>query len=185
MSAPLLHFRVRLDPETGHLDGPLRREIERRWPTGMARNALTVATLTITHGEEPFAIEIDGWPAMQASIYKFLSRKVRRWTPMGYIVMVTKLGYVRRTPEDQFKLAGEMTREDEEAGLADDCPDVVVAVFPTTGDNDILLMSNRGRYARFAEDMLRPMGAGARGVQCWQDMKLGEHVVSAAAVHGE
>jgi len=73
VAGPQLHFRIRLNPETAHLDGPLRREIQRRWPYYKeTRDTRIISTLEITHGEQEFAIEILGWPAKQASIRAFL-----------------------------------------------------------------------------------------------------------------
>jgi len=181
----LLHFRITLDEETGHLDSRLRQEIDRRWPWLAAPGIWLVSTLTIEHGDAPFSLQIDGWPTVQASIRKFLLWKIRSWTPMGYVVMVTKAGYVRRTPEDYFKLPEEMTTEDLAAGLPEDSTDTVVAVLATPGDQDILLMSNMGRYVRFYEEDVRPMGMKAKGECCWREMEDGEHVVTATAIEVE
>ncbi len=73
MSAPTLHFCIRLDPETAHLDGPLRREIQRRWPFWKEiRRDLIVSTVDLQHAEELFTLEVSGWPAFNQSIRAYL-----------------------------------------------------------------------------------------------------------------
>ena len=63
-----LHFRIRLDEETGFLDGRLCREIESRWPLKKPQ----VSTLDLAHDQEGFRIEIVGWPGCRDSILRFL-----------------------------------------------------------------------------------------------------------------
>lgn len=73
MSDPGLRFVIRLDPETAHLDGPLRREIERRWPTRrVPHKCVKVSTLDLQHAEEGFRLEVVGWPAHRDNIRAFL-----------------------------------------------------------------------------------------------------------------
>ena len=80
MTEATLHFRIALDEEAGHLDGPLRREIMRRWP--LTRPG--IATLEIVHGQEGFALEIDGWPGCSGNIRRFLLGIVARVRRAAY-----------------------------------------------------------------------------------------------------
>lgn len=72
MADPRLHFRIRLDPEHAHLDGPLRREINRRWMAGTG-----TATCDIAHADEGFRLEVVGWPAHNESIRAYLLDLIR------------------------------------------------------------------------------------------------------------
>jgi len=78
-----------------------------------------------------------------------------------YILMVTKLGRVKKTSLLEFerplrkgKIALKINEEDE-----------IISAVITNGDNDILLVSRRGMSIRFHESDVRPMGRTAAGVK--------------------
>ena len=78
-----------------------------------------------------------------------------------YIMMVTKLGIVKKTPISEFnrpirrgKIALTIREDDE-----------IISAVLTNGNNDILLISKDGKAARFNESDVRPMGRTASGVR--------------------
>ncbi|RME67820.1 MAG: DNA gyrase subunit A, partial [Nitrospirae bacterium] len=78
----------------------------------------------------------------------------------GYIFMVTKNGYVKKTPVEEFsnpRSTGIIAISLEEG---DQLRDVLL----TTGTDDIVLCTRAGQAIRFKEEDVRPMGRNARGV---------------------
>ena len=78
-----------------------------------------------------------------------------------YIMMVTKLGIVKKTPLAEFsrpirrgKIALTIREDDE-----------IISAVLTSGQDDILLISRDGKAARFNEADVRPMGRTASGVR--------------------
>ncbi len=78
-----------------------------------------------------------------------------------YIMMVTKLGIVKKTPLSEFsrpirrgKIALTIREDDE-----------IISAVLTSGQDDILLISRDGKAARFNEADVRPMGRTASGVR--------------------
>ncbi len=95
-----------------------------------------------------------------------------------YLVMATKDGKTKKVPVDDFKkvrragLIAISLKKGDELGW----------VKPTTGNDEIVLISNKGKAIRFDEDELRPMGRNAQGVK---GMKLKKgHLVSMDVVPG-
>ncbi|MFB6172211.1 MAG: DNA gyrase subunit A [Haloarculaceae archaeon] len=78
----------------------------------------------------------------------------------GYLSMVTRDGYVKRTAVDAFENvhSGGIRAVRLEDG------DRLVDVEVTDGDGDLLIATRRGMTIRFAESGARPMGRAARGV---------------------
>ncbi|MCE1239464.1 MAG: DNA gyrase subunit A [Azonexaceae bacterium] len=90
-----------------------------------------------------------------------------------FIFMATHTGTVKKTPLSDFsnpRKAGIIAID-----LLDD--DYLIGVELTTGQSDIVLVSNAGKAVWFDEEDVRPMGRGARGVR---GMKLqeGQTVIS-------
>lgn len=79
----------------------------------------------------------------------------------AYLTMVTRNGYVKRTPIEEFEntfSTGIIATRLEET-------DELVGVVVTTGDQDIVISTENGQAIRFDEDEVRPMGRTARGVR--------------------
>jgi DNA gyrase subunit A len=92
---------------------------------------------------------------------------VRTFDEDRFIFMATANGTVKKTPLSDF------SRPREKGIIAVDLEegDYLVGAAITDGRCDVMLFSDDGKAVRFAEDDVRPMGRGARGVR---GMKLGE-----------
>ena len=98
---------------------------------------------------------------------------VKEFSDDKYIFMATRSGTVKKTPLSDFsnpRKAGIIAVD-----LLDD--DYLIGVELTTGQSDIVLVSDAGKAVWFDEEDVRPMGRGARGVR---GMKLmdGQAVIS-------
>ncbi len=90
-----------------------------------------------------------------------------------YLFFATKLGQVKKT---RFTEYDSSLRSGLIAlNLKDD--DELVRVIPTSGENEILMLSKQGMTIRFAESEARPMGRSAAGVRGMR-MRAGDEVVS-------
>ena len=78
----------------------------------------------------------------------------------GYIVMVSALGKIKKTSIEEFS----RPRSTGIIALTIDPEDELIDVNFTSGENDILLASKKGKAIRFNERLVRPMGRQARGV---------------------
>jgi len=79
----------------------------------------------------------------------------------NFLTMVTRSGTIKRT---QFS-AYITRRKGGVQGINLDDGDELIAVELTSGDDDILLATNKGMGIRFAEKELRPIGRVGRGVR--------------------
>ncbi len=98
---------------------------------------------------------------------------VKEFVDDKFIFMATRDGTVKKTPLSDFsnpRKAGIIAVD-----LLDD--DYLIGVELTTGQSDIVLVSDAGKAVWFDEEDVRPMGRGARGVR---GMKLqeGQKVIS-------
>ena len=98
---------------------------------------------------------------------------VKEFVDDRFIFMATRDGTVKKTPLSDFsnpRKAGIIAVD-----LLDD--DYLIGVELTTGQSDIVLVSDAGKAVWFDEEDVRPMGRGARGVR---GMKLqpGQTVIS-------
>jgi DNA gyrase subunit A len=98
---------------------------------------------------------------------------VKEFSDDKFIFMATRDGTVKKTPLSDFsnpRKAGIIAVD-----LLDD--DYLIGVELTTGQSDIVLVSDAGKAVWFDEEDVRPMGRGARGVR---GMKLqeGQTVIS-------
>ncbi len=98
---------------------------------------------------------------------------VKEFADDKFIFMATRAGTVKKTPLSDFsnpRKAGIIAVD-----LLDD--DYLIGVELTTGQSDIVLVSDAGKAVWFDEEDVRPMGRGARGVR---GMKLqdGQAVIS-------
>ena len=98
---------------------------------------------------------------------------VKEFADDKFIFMATRDGTVKKTPLSDFsnpRKAGIIAVD-----LVDD--DYLIGVELTTGQSDVVLVSDAGKAVWFDEEDVRPMGRGARGVR---GMKLqpGQTVIS-------
>ena len=101
----------------------------------------------------------------------------RDYETMRYLMFVTRRGVVKRTrflEYDKSRSRGLIAINLREG-------DELVRVLPTSGTDDVCLVSASGRLMRFSESEVRSVGRGAAGVR---GMKLadGDVVVAASAV---
>lgn len=103
---------------------------------------------------------------------------VQELTTEGYIVMVSKQGKIKKTSISEFS----RPRSTGLIALTIDPDDELIDVNFTTGSNDILLSTRKGKAIRFNEDQVRPMGRPARGVKSItmrrDDSLIGMEVIS-------
>jgi len=92
---------------------------------------------------------------------------VKTFDENHFVFMATASGTVKKSPLSDF------SRPREKGIIAVDLEegDYLVGAAITDGRCDVMLFSDDGKAVRFAEDDVRPMGRGARGVR---GMKLGE-----------
>jgi DNA gyrase subunit A len=92
---------------------------------------------------------------------------VKTFDESHFVFMATASGTVKKTPLSDF------SRPREKGIIAVDLEegDYLVGAAITDGRCDVMLFSDDGKAVRFAEDDVRPMGRGARGVR---GMTLGE-----------
>ncbi|MEJ2717742.1 MAG: DNA gyrase subunit A [Deltaproteobacteria bacterium] len=79
----------------------------------------------------------------------------------GYVVMVSAKGKIKKTAISEFS----RPRSTGLIALTIEPDDELIDVNFTTGENEILLATAKGKAIRFHEDGVRPMGRQARGVR--------------------
>jgi DNA gyrase subunit A len=85
---------------------------------------------------------------------------VHNFEDAEYLMMVTRLGRIKRTEISQFA----NVRPSGLIAIGLDDGDSLGWVKMTHGDNDIIIVSEQGRGIRFSEEDVRPMGRNAAGV---------------------
>ncbi|MEM7288245.1 MAG: DNA gyrase subunit A [Actinomycetota bacterium] len=90
-----------------------------------------------------------------------------------FLVFATKNGQVKKTKFNEY----DKSRRDGLIAINLKDGDELVRVIPTSGEDDICLVSSGGRLMRFAEDEVRAMGRAAAGVRGMK-LKDGDEVVS-------
>ncbi|MEK7123930.1 MAG: DNA gyrase C-terminal beta-propeller domain-containing protein, partial [Patescibacteria group bacterium] len=78
-----------------------------------------------------------------------------------YLFMATKNGIIKKTPLEDFKTV----RRNGLIALKLKKDDVLRAVLPTSGRDEIILTSGNGQAVRFSEKDARPMGRNAAGTK--------------------
>ena len=105
---------------------------------------------------------------------------VKQFDEQHFVFFATANGTVKKTPLTEFSrpMKKGIIALDLDAG------DYLVGVTITDGSHHIMLFSDAGKAVRFAEEDVRPMGRGARGVR---GMRLGDdqRVVSMLAAADE
>ena len=94
----------------------------------------------------------------------------------SYLVFVTRMGTVKRMAQSELK----NIRASGIRAITLDEGDTIVAVLPTSGDENILISTRDGLCNCFNEQHLRPMGRTARGVRGIR-LKEGDCVIGASS----
>jgi DNA gyrase subunit A len=84
----------------------------------------------------------------------------RDYETYRYLLIATKRGMVKKTAFREY----DSSRREGIIALKLKPGDEVVRVRPTSGDDDVLLVSKKGKAIRFKETAARPMGRAATGV---------------------
>ena len=84
----------------------------------------------------------------------------RDYETYRYLLIATKRGMVKKTVFREY----DSSRREGIIALNLKDGDEVVRVQPTSGKNDVLLITRKGKAIRFKEDHVRPMGRTATGV---------------------
>ncbi len=105
---------------------------------------------------------------------------VHKFVPDQFIVMVTKLGVIKKSELTEF--GNVMQRGIIAIGVDDG--DELIAARLTSGKDYIFLGSHDGQAIRFTEDKVRPMGRPARGVR-GMDLAAGDFIVGAEVIGEE
>jgi DNA gyrase subunit A len=97
-----------------------------------------------------------------------------------HLLFATKLGQVKKTPMAEY----DKSRRDGFIAINLRDGDELVRVVPTSGTDDVLIVTRRGMAIRFSEADVRPMGrdaAGVRGIRLRED----DEVVACEVVSSE
>ncbi len=98
---------------------------------------------------------------------------------VGFLVMATKNGVIKKTPVSalqNIRKGGLIVQNIPEG-------DALIAVEYSTGEDEFIVASRKGRCVRFAEDDVRPMGRTATGVRS-MNLEDGDEVVDMVKVRG-
>lgn len=94
----------------------------------------------------------------------------------SYLMFVTRKGTVKRMQQSALK----NIRSNGIRALSLEEGDELISVFPTGGDEDIIIATCKGMAASFNERAVRPMGRTAMGVRGIR-LKNGDYVIGAAS----
>ena len=97
-----------------------------------------------------------------------------------YLFFTTRLGRVKRTELDQFR----SVRSSGLIAIGIEPDDELAWVRMTTGNDDVMLVSQGGQAIRFPESAVRPMGRPAAGVIGIR-LDVGDRVIASEAVISE
>ena len=98
---------------------------------------------------------------------------VKEFSDDHYVFMATLMGTVKKTPLSDFS----NPRKAGIIAVALDDDDYLIGVELTSGESDIVLVSDAGKAVWFDEEDVRPMGRGARGVRGMR-LQSGQSVIS-------
>jgi len=91
----------------------------------------------------------------------------------GYIALITKKGIIKKTALEKFQ----NIRSNGIIAVKLDPDDQLVKAQITTGDNDILVISAKGKGIRFDEAQVKATGRASRGVKAIH-LKTGDRVIN-------
>ncbi len=112
--------------------------------------------------------------------------KIRKILPVqelsteGYVVMVSAQGKIKKTSISEFS----RPRSTGLIALTIDPEDELIDVNFTSGDDQILLATRKGKAIRFHETQVRPMGRQARGVN-GINLKSGDAVIGMEVISND
>jgi DNA gyrase subunit A len=86
---------------------------------------------------------------------------VKEFTGDNYLVMVTKLGLIKKTRLDAYG----NPRKAGIIGITLEKGDALIGVEMTDGKQELLIGTRQGKAIRFSEEKVRNMGRGAKGVR--------------------
>jgi DNA gyrase subunit A len=95
----------------------------------------------------------------------------------GYLLFATKSGQVKKTAFNEY----DKSRREGFIAIALRSGDELVRVVPTSGDDDVVMVSRNGTGIRFSEHDVRPMGRDAAGVRGMR-LRADDEVVSCDVV---
>jgi DNA gyrase subunit A len=99
--------------------------------------------------------------------------ETKTFDPDRYLLFATKSGQVKKTAFSEY----DKSRREGFIAINLQTGDELVRVLPTTGSDDVFLVSRNGVTIRFAETAIRPMGRSAAGVRGMR-LRPGDEVVS-------
>jgi DNA gyrase subunit A len=86
---------------------------------------------------------------------------VKEYDPDQFLFMATRSGMVKKTSLDEY----DTSRRDGIIAISLKEEDQLVDVKLTSGEEEIILATGRGKAIRFPEEQVRPMGRNTRGVK--------------------
>lgn len=95
-----------------------------------------------------------------------------------YFLMVTKGGIVKKTDLSQF----EKIRANGLTAIRLEANDDLTWVKPTTGDDEVILVTAEGKSIRFTEKDVRPLGRSTRGVTAMKFKSDTDHIVGMGVI---
>jgi DNA gyrase subunit A len=101
----------------------------------------------------------------------------RSFDPDRYLLFATKSGQVKKTAFSEY----DKSRREGFIAISLREGDELVRVLPTSGEDDVLLISRNGAGIRFSETEVRPMGRDASGVRGMR-LREGDELVSCDVV---
>jgi DNA gyrase subunit A len=104
----------------------------------------------------------------------------RDYESYRYLLITTKKGMVKKTVFREY----DSSRREGIIALSLRNGDEVVRVRPTSGDDDVLLITKKGKAIRFSEKAVRPMGRTATGVIGIR-LDADDEVVSCDVIRGD
>jgi DNA gyrase subunit A len=105
---------------------------------------------------------------------------VKEFSPDSYLIMVTKLGQIKKTRLDAYG----NPRKGGIIGISLGKGDELIAVQMTDGKQEMFIGTHQGKALRFSEGKVRDMGRAARGVRAIRLAKK-DAVISMVVVHKE
>lgn len=108
---------------------------------------------------------------------RVVSMKTRRGQEAGFLFFLTRRGIAKRLPSSELD---NLTRAGRRVVTLDE-GDEIAQILPTSGMDDLLLVSAMGQALRVSEDEFRPMGRSARGVKAMR-LKDGDRIISGEVV---
>ena len=98
----------------------------------------------------------------------------KEFDPDRFLLFATRNGQVKKTAFSEY----DKSRREGFIAITLHDGDELVRVLPTTGDDDVFMVSEQGMVIRFNESSVRPMGRSAAGVRGMR-LRSGDHVVAA------